>query len=356
MVVAPDSFKGSASAAVVAGAIAQGWHRAYPADEVVTIPLADGGEGTLDAIAHVTPEATWMRDFATGPDFVRREARWLMVPGHTAVIEMAQSSGLPLMRQLDPRGATSRGLGDLINHALDQGAEKIVVTLGGSATTDAGLGLIEALGARVRREGGALSGAVGVVSVDTSDLRPPPPGGITVLTDTQATMVDAPRIFGPQKGASEKDVEVLTVAFRKLLELSPPSEKHQLPGSGAAGGTAWALCHFLGATMVEGAPYLSSLVGLDQALRRADFVVTGEGRLDHTSFSGKVVGYVHQQSLALGVSGGLVVGASTETAHSGWPIVRLIDLARSADEAIANPEPFLVEAGRALALALTGNH
>ena len=98
MVVAPDSFKGSASAAVVAGAIAQGWHRAYPADEVVTIPLADGGEGTLDAIAHVTPEATWMRDFATGPDFVRREARWLMVPGHTAVIEMAQSSGLPLMR------------------------------------------------------------------------------------------------------------------------------------------------------------------------------------------------------------------------------------------------------------------
>ena len=148
VLIAPDSFKGSASAAAAANALASGWLAVRPGDQVTRLPLADGGEGTLDVLAATVPGARWRRARVTGPGGAAVTARWLELPGRTAVTELARSSGLPLLARPDPMGAQTTGLGQVLGRALDGGADRMLVGLGGSAATDGGAGALAALGAR----------------------------------------------------------------------------------------------------------------------------------------------------------------------------------------------------------------
>ena len=350
VVIAPDSFKGSVAARDAAEALAKGWHSVRPQDSVFSLPMADGGEGTLDVILSIRPDSTVHFEEVTGPNGSPVEASWLELSDSTAVIEMAQASGLPLMSTPDPIGATSRGVGELIAIAINHGVERILVGLGGSATTDAGVGALEALGAQIERDG---VGAPGVVSIDSSGLLKPPREGITVLADTRAVFAEAPAIFAPQKGANSEEVAALQAAFATLGEHSPVASAARMPGSGAAGGTGWALASYLGAVIVEGSRYLGNMLGVGRLMDGADFVITGEGRLDDTSVSGKVVGHVRALARAYGVPGAIVVGQSTLEALDDWPVMRLVDFASSTEEATLNATRYLEQAGAELARTTT---
>ena len=353
IVIAPDSFKGALSATHVADAIAEGWLEARPDDEIVRFPMADGGEGTLDAIALATPGTIWHRHAVTGPDRRVLDAAWLMLPGDVAVLELARTSGLPQMASLDPRGATTRGLGELLAIALDHGARSVLIGLGGSGTTDAGIGALEALGALVTRPTPG-HGVIGVAAIDNSALRPPPPGGVRLLVDTTVPMLEAPRIFGPQKGASPTDIAALTAAFELLREEAGSRSAHAIPGSGAAGATAWGLMTYFGALVEDGASTIAGLIGLREALMAADLVVTGEGRFDSTSLSGKVVGFIYEHARSFRVPGCLVVGSATADVEIEWPVRKLVDHATSTEEAIVHTASYVRHAARDLSQQFDG--
>jgi glycerate kinase len=346
---APDSYKGSVSAVRATECLIDGWREIRPTDTTIALPMADGGEGTLDVVASIRPDHTWMTHSVTGPDGRAVEASWLMLSDQTAVIELARSSGLPLMSAPNPVGATTFGLGELIAHALDQGAIRILVALGGSATTDAGLGALEALGARVVRADSSTTGALGVDSIDTSVLRTPPPEGITILADTRELFVKAPEVFGPQKGATSEEVAQLRDAFEALTTLSPTPNIDRMSGSGAAGGCAWALAAFMRGVIIEGSRYLGNMLGAGRLLPDMDFVITGEGRLDSTSTKGKVVGYLHHLATAQSVPGAVVAGVCDHPEVVSWPVITLTELAAQDEDAIGDSEELLRRAGAKLA-------
>jgi len=346
---APDSFKGSVSAVRATECLIDGWREIRPTDTAIALPMADGGEGTLDVVASIRPDHTWMTQVVTGPDGRPVEASWLMLSDQTAVIEMARSSGLPLMNTPDPIGATSFGLGELIAHALDEGAIRILVALGGSATSDAGLGALEALGATISRANSSASGACGVVSIDPSGLPNPPKEGITVLADTREVFFKAPEVFGPQKGAGDSDVDALTEAFAHLVTLSPTPHVDKMPGSGAAGGCAWALAAFMRGVIIEGSRYLGNMLGAGRLLPDVDLVVTGEGRLDPTSTKGKVVGYLYHLATAQSVPGAVVAGVCDQPEVVSWPVLTLTELASAHEDSIHDSEELLRRAGAQLA-------
>lgn len=333
VVIAPDSFKGSAAAAEVADAIASGWRNVRPGDDVVLCPQADGGEGTIDAVASVDAGARRRSaGMVTGPDRRLVAGEWLELADGTAVIEMAQMSGLPLMGRLDPLGATSEGLGQVIAAAIDAGAERLVIGLGGSASTDGGAPVLSALG-----------------------RRRPPRGGAVVLTDVTNPLLGAhgaAAVFGPQKGASLADVLALEARLAALTHGS--NTDPSLPGMGAAGGVAFGLADW-GAQISSGSSYIASLTGLDVLIARADVVITGEGRCDDQSFGGKVVGNISRLTASSGARLGIIAGSIdiVEPVAQAWTIA-LTDLAGSVAAAIAAPELFLVEAGRRAARALAG--
>ncbi|WP_062517333.1 glycerate kinase family protein [Demequina gelatinilytica] len=323
VVVAPDSFKGTCPAARVAAAIARGWRAERPGDEVVEIPQADGGEGTIAAIRGARSGAV-MRSCGpvTGPAGAPVPGRWLDLGDGTALCELAAVSGMGLMPRLDPRGATSRGLGEVMAHALDAGATRLVVALGGSASTDGGLPVLESLGDRT-----------------------PPSGGATVLCDVRAPLLGptgAAAVFAPQKGASPSDVAFLEgrlEAVAARLGVDP-----RTPGAGAAGGAGYAL-HAWGARLVEGAPEVARLTGLDEGAAAADLVITGEGRFDAQSRLGKVAGH------ALAAFPRVAVVAGELAVDPGVPSVSLAALAGAREAALAEPERWLEAAGRAVAEA-----
>jgi len=294
IVVAPDSFKGTASARVAARCIADGWRSARPDDTVLCVPLADGGEGTLDAVAAANTAARWITVEAVhGPTGTPIPASYLLLPDGTAVVELARASGLPLLVHPAALTASTRGVGDLIGHALDAGARALVVAVGGSASTDGGAGLFSALGAGVLDTDGALVADGGAAlrtarTLDRAAFRPAPPGGVIVLSDVTNPLFGpngAAYVFGPQKGASVEDVAALDAGLRRWAELCGGDP--EAPGAGAAGGTAYGLAALWGARIASGSRYIADLVGLDDALRGADLVVTGEGRFDRTSLDGK---------------------------------------------------------------------
>lgn len=298
VVIAPDSFKGTATAREATAAIARGWASVRPGDELTLAPQADGGEGTIDAVAAADPDATVHTSRVAGPDGRPVRARWLVRDTGEAVLELAESSGLPLMGALDPLGATTRGLGEVIGHALDAGATSITIGLGGSASTDGGAGALAALGMTLAdasgRElpdgGGALSR---LERLDRSALRTPPPGGVRLLTDVTAPLLGptgAAAVFGPQKGADPAEVTALEAALTRFAELLGGDP--ELPGTGAAGGTGYGLSAAWGAKLVPGAPAIAALSGLPGLAAAADVVISGEGRFDATSSGGKVVGHV----------------------------------------------------------------
>lgn len=355
---APDAFKGTVDAAAAAEALAAGWLEVRPGDEAVVLPLADGGEGTLDAVERAVPGAVRVPVAdVVGPHGRAVDASWLRLPDGAAVVELAAVCGLPLLDRPDPLGADTAALGVVIADALRSGVSELVVAVGGSASTDGGTGALGVLGARLLDGAGrALPPGGGALdrlaSADLSALAPMPPGGVQVLTDVRNPLLGprgAARTFGPQKGATAEDVAVLEAGLRRLADVLGGDPEQ--PGAGAAGGTAYGFAATCGAQLVPGAARIAELAGLDDALARADLVVTGEGRFDATSLNGKVVGAVlHAAMRAAGTPGvAIVAGSVAATPPTG--VVAYEDLtllAGSPGEARADAARWLRRAGGAL--------
>ena len=283
VLAAADKFKGTATAAQVCAAIGHAcWDLGIDCTEM---PLADGGEGTLDVLGG--PNRTTV---VTGPLGQPVHAKWRMHRG-VAVIEMAQASGLTLAggpERNDPMAATTQGTGELIDCALNEGAKKIIVCLGGSATTDGGLGALRAIGTPARLR-----------AVD-----------FLVACDVDTLFTDAAKVFAPQKGATPAQVAMLTQRLQQLAQRYESEfgiDVTAIPGSGAAGGLAGALAA-LGATVMPGFDIVAEEVGFDDAVRSTDLVITGEGLLDDTSFDGKVVGSVCDYAAEAGTKVAAIVG------------------------------------------------
>lgn len=353
IVVAPDSFKGTVDAAVAAERIAAGWRAQRPADEIVLRPQADGGEGTLAALAAAIPDAHWIDTGpVTGPEGGPTPGGYLRLADGTACVELALTSGLPLMHAPDALGATTRGVGEVIAHALADGATGILAALGGSASTDGGAGALAALGLRLLDQRGATvddggGGLLEVATVDRSRLVAPPPGGVRLLCDVTAPLLGprgAAATFGPQKGASPGDVAVLEQGLRRFADaVGAPESVRSLPGVGAAGGTAFGFVAEWGATIEPGAQTIAEVTGLGDALRDADAVITGEGRFDATSLTGKVVGSILAAAAAARVRA-IVIAGQVAGGHDAEALT-LADLAGTADAAMADPEHWLFAAG-----------
>jgi glycerate kinase len=354
---APDSFKGSITAADAAAALAAGWRSARPGDELACLPLADGGEGTLDMLAAAVPAARWHPVTVPGPAGQPAASAWLELPGQVAVIELARASWLTMLDPLDPLGAHTAGTGELISAALVHGARSVMLTVGGSASTDGGTGALAALGAVFRGGAGQPLPPGGgplreLAAVDLAGLRPPPAGGVSVLTDVTAPLLGrhgAAAVFGPQKGAGPGQIETLEAGLARLAGLLGGDP--QAPGSGAAGGTAYGFAAAWGARIVPGAAELGELAGLPAAVARAGLVVTGEGRFDQTSLTGKAAGSVLAAAAAAQVPAALVAGVIDAPLPAGTGAgLALARLAGSAAAARQDPGRWLREAGRHLAL------
>jgi glycerate 2-kinase len=313
--VAPDSFKGTFSASEVAAAIASGLRAA--GREAVELPVADGGEGTMEVL--VGALGGELRTVTASDPLGRPvEAAFALLPDGTAVVETAQASGLGLVdeRERDAWAATTRGTGELIVAAADAGAERVIVTVGGSATTDGGAGAVEALD-----EAG--------VQVE-----------LDVLADVRTPFEQAARVFGPQKGADPSMVKRLERRLQRQADgyLRDPRGERM---TGAAGGLSGGLWAQHGARLVPGAAYVLDAIGFDGRMRAAAFVVTGEGQLDGQTLQGKIVGEVATRCRQGGVACHAVVGRNALEPFQE----RILDLA-SVTEAGTRDE--LVEAGRSL--------
>ncbi|HSK24334.1 MAG TPA: glycerate kinase [Egicoccus sp.] len=358
IVIAPDSFKGGPSASEVADALADGWRGVRPEDEVVCLPLADGGEGTLDALRIGVPGATRrVVRGVTGPDGRPVDAHYLLLPDGTAVVEMAAVSGLPLMAAPDPLGATSRGVGEVVAAALDAGATRIVLGVGGSASTDGGTGALASLGARfLDRDGETLADGGGALrrlaSVDLSSLREAPARGLEILTDVDSPLLGphgSAAVFGPQKGATPDDVAMLDAGLARLAERL--GGRPEMPGAGAAGGIAYGFAAAWDATLRLGSRAVAEELALGDHVRGADLVITGEGRLDHTSLRGKVVSAVLEHVADGTTALAIVAGVVADDVELGVraTVLSLTELAGSAARSLAEPGRWLRLAARRLA-------
>ncbi|QKE62753.1 glycerate kinase [Aquipseudomonas campi] len=314
IVIAPDSFKESLGAAAVAEAIARGWRQVFPLAEIVLLPMADGGEGTVDALlAAVGGERRECQ--VRGPLGTPVQAHWGWLDNATAIIEMAAASGLHWVApaQRDATRAGTYGTGELIREALDAGATRIILGLGGSATNDGGAGLLQALGVRLLdRQGAELApGGAALAELERLDISGLDPRLQQVRVEVAAD-VDNPlcgprgasRVFGPQKGANPTQVEQLDSALAHYAQCVAAilGEDHRdFPGVGAAGGVGFACKAFLHASFRPGIELVAELSGLAQALQGADLLITGEGRLDAQSLHGKTPVGVARIAQAAGV-------------------------------------------------------
>lgn len=313
-VFASDSFKGSLSSQTIAGLLTEEAQIAFPGCETASVPVADGGEGTLDAVLSALPGRRRRVDIF-GPLFEPAQGEYALLDGHTALIELAQAAGLTMVppSRRDPRYTTTYGVGELIRDALEQGCTKIYLALGGSATNDGGLGAMSALGIRfLDGEGRELSGVGGdlplVRQIDLSHLHPGVAGTeFIVMSDVTNPLLGrqgATHTFGPQKGATPRMVEELESGmdrYARLVSQTTGVSVAMVPGAGAAGGMGAACLAFLRAKIRSGIQTVLDLAGFDQLLKGADLVITGEGRLDGQSVQGKAVSGILKRCRAEGV-------------------------------------------------------
>lgn len=300
IVIAPDSFKESLSALAVARAIEKGIKAVLPNASTVCIPMADGGEGTLATVLQAT--AGQARELTVLDALGRpRLAPWGWLAEQTALIEMASAAGLEQVapNERDPLRADTFGVGQLMLAALDAGARAIVLTAGGSATNDGGVGMLRALGVRCLDPHGHVLPAGGaallnLAQIDASGLDPRLANTkILIATDVSNPLcgpTGASATFGPQKGATPEMVSLLDQALSRLADFSAQvlsrDERHS-PGAGAAGGLGFAAMAWLNAQMRPGAALVAELVSLDQAMQSADLAFTGEGSMDAQTLQGK---------------------------------------------------------------------
>ena len=374
ILVAPDSFGGALDSVAVAAAIAAGWSRVRPSDEVVRRPMADGGEGTLAAVAEALGPAAERRTVATTDPLGRPiEADWLLVDeGRGAFVELAEASGLARLTS-DERGpesaraASTRGTGDLVRAALDAGVERITVGLGGSATTDGGSGLLRALGVRFLDghgadlpEGGAALAHLS--RLDSSGLDPRLSSVRIAIASDVTNPLCGPRgaaaTYGPQKGADSATVADLDAALAVLghaIEMATGRLVADLPGAGAAGGTTAGLLGLTIATVRPGVEVVAELVGVAEALESADLVITGEGRADEQTLHGKTaVGVAtlarSRNTLVVLLCGGLGPGAEALDGAPSLAVVQpILDRPMTLDEAMADTGRLLQAAASRLA-------
>lgn len=314
LVIAPDSFKESLSARQAAQAIAAGWRAVYPQAQIHLCPMADGGEGTVDAVLAAT--GGQRRELKVcGPLGQPVQAHWGWLEDAQAVIEMAAASGLHWVApaQRDARITTTRGTGELILAALDAGARRIILGIGGSATNDGGAGLLRALGVGLLDAAGQplAEGGAALIDLQRIDLDGLDPRlaqvEILVAADVDNPLCGprgASHVFGPQKGASPAQIEQLDQAlahFADVMAAALGEDYRDVPGVGAAGGLGFAARAVLSARFRPGIELVAELSGLAEAMQGADLVITGEGRLDGQSLHGKTPVGVARVARAVGV-------------------------------------------------------
>jgi glycerate kinase len=351
VLVAPDKFRGTLTAAEAASAIATGWRRARPADEIDLCPVADGGEGTMSALlAALGGEAVAARVRGPLGDPVDASFGVVDLTGvRSAIVESASASGLGLVlgSRRDPVRAGTEGTGELIGWALDRGIARLLVCVGGTASSDGGAGMARALGARFLRADGSpiRTGGGGLVDLATIDLSTLDPRirrcAIDAWVDVDNPLTGptgASVTFGPQKGASPEDVVLLDRALAHLAAVVHRDlgiDLRELPGAGAGGGLGFGAVAFLGARLRPGADLVAEVVGLRARLARADVVVTGEGRFDRQSLGGKAPGSVLRLAHELGVPGVVLCGEAEPGMRDAVPgLVAVVSLVeRSGREA-----------------------
>ena len=372
VVIAPQSFKGSADAVAVAAAIARGFRRVMPDAQLDEVPLADGGEGTVHALVRAT-RGTIRIARVHDPLLREIDAAWgILGDGKTAVVEMAAASGLPLLteRERDPRVTTTRGTGELILEAAASGAHRIVIGIGGSATNDGGAGMARALGYRFLDrdghdlpEGGAALRRLHHLEgqTDARLIRP----SIEVACDVRNPLLGpegASAIYGPQKGATPAMIAELDDAlavYADVIEGFVGRGVRDVPGAGAAGGLGAGLLAFLDARLRSGAELVLDATAFASRIVGADLVITGEGRADAQSVYGKLTQAVTHAARAAGVRAAMVVGGTAPgyedlltqgidrievSTPPGMPL----------DEAMRDAEPLIEAAAARLAQTLRG--
>ncbi len=369
VVIAPDSFKGSLGATEVAKAISGAIRGLHPEWETVEVPVADGGEGTVEAVLAAVPGRR-VSTKVTSPLGTDVTAEFAVIgEGTIAVVEMAQASGLTLVpeRQRNPLLTTSFGTGQLVRRAIEEGCTRILIGIGGSATVDGGAGMAAALGVRfldaegkdIPPGGGGLSQLHRIdVSgrIDISALR------ITALSDVTNPLLGdngAVKVFAPQKGATPEMLDILEhnlTHFARVIQRDLGLEVAEIPGAGAAGGLGAGIASFLDGDIESGVDTIIELVGLREKIRGADLVITGEGKLDWQSGKGKAPLGVATVASELGVPaiaicGSLGEGAARVVEENFLAVVSLAEIAGSPEQAMRRPGHYLEEAmGRFLSL------
>ncbi len=368
IVISPDSFKGSNSSIRVATLIEAGVRKVYPNAEIVKIPIADGGEGTVEA-AVLGGKGEYRELEVTGPLGEKLTARYGILPGQgtkegkSAVIEMAAASGLPLVPESkrNPLFATTYGTGELIRAALDEGCREILIGIGGSATNDAGVGMAQALGWSFKDKAGKEVGFGGkelskIAVIDNSKVDSRlEQCKVTVACDVTNPLfgkTGAAHVYGPQKGATPEIVEELDQNlkfFAKIVESQLGKDISQEPGSGAAGGLGAGLMIFCGAELKSGIDAMLDIVRFEDHLESTDLVITGEGAIDGQTTYGKVPVGIAKRTQAynvpvLAIVGEIGAGAEAVYDHGIHGIMSTVNKAMTLADAMAQADPLLEEA------------
>lgn len=362
ILVAPDKFKGSLTASEAALRIAEGWREVFPEDELILRPVADGGDGTLAAIAD-GGHGEWVSCRAVDARGGSRTVRYWR-QGADAWIESAAVCGLAELppHERDPLTATTAGLGEVLTHAMSGGAGRIFLCLGGSATNDGGCGMAAALGFRF------LDGHGACLDPRPCELhrlehieRPAEPfaARVTALTDVQNPLLGpsgASRVYGPQKGARPDDVVRLEKALAHMARIAAHdlgAVNPEAPGAGAAGGLGFGIMTFLGGALCGGFDAIAEFIGLPDAVKTADLVLTGEGRIDEQTAFGKAPAGVARLARECG-KGVVAFAGSTSLAGSGIfdTIIPVANEPMSLDDAMKNAGPLLRLAAERTARAI----
>ncbi len=358
IILAPDSFKGTFSSMEVIQHLERGVTKYFPSAEIVKIPIADGGEGTVEAVlAAIGGERH--EKMVTGPLGTMTRAKFAM-KDDLAIIEMAEASGLTLIREHEknPMKTTSYGTGELILEALNLGAKEIIMGIGGSATNDGGIGMLQALGVEFEDEagggigfGGAYLSRISKISIEKLDPRIKAVK-VRVMCDVTNPLtgpLGATHIYGPQKGANAEQVvslEAGMVHFESLLFKKFGVDVSKIPGSGAAGGLGAALVVFLAGHLSSGIETILDLVNFDQLVQEADLIITGEGRIDGQSIYGKVPTGIGKRCLdkkvkVIVLAGSVGIDADQVYDYGVDAIFSTIDRPMSFEEVIKNASTIL---------------
>ncbi len=359
VVIAPNTFKGSLSAPEAAAAIARGVREAFPDAEVVEVPVADGGDGTVEALvsAHRGEYRTVEVERPLGDPV--QATYGLIEAGRTGVVELASASGLTLIpaERRDPRKTSTYGFGQLLEAVRAAGVERIIAGIGGSATNDGGAGMAQALGYRLLDSAGAdlpRGGAAlaRLARIDSSGFDPWRSVKVMVACDVTNPLtgpLGASAVYGPQKGADEAAIRELDAAlanFAAVIERELGKKVTDVPGAGAAGGAGAGLIAFLDATLVPGAPLVVGASGFDAKLKDADLVITGEGQADAQTGYGKAPGEVAKRAKAARIPVLLIAGSK----GPGWEALRGLGVTAvvTLDEEGDNLQQLMRDAGQLL--------